>query len=70
MLIKKSCNKCEVEIGNMQFANYYVCENCGNSICVDCYSKGQKTCNKCKGHFKYHDGDKNAKFAIDNNITF
>ena len=69
-LIKITCDKCEEDIGTMQYSNYYVCEACGSAICIDCYNKGQKLCNKCEGSLKYHDGDSTAKFAWDNKIMF
>ena len=70
MLIKKTCNKCDADIGTMQYSNYYVCEECGISICLNCYNKGAKTCHKCDGPLKHNDGDKTAKFANDNSLLF
>ena len=69
-LIKNTCDKCEAEIGAMQYSNYYVCEACGSTICLNCYNKGQKVCHKCEGTLEYKDGDKTAKFANDNNLLF
>ena len=55
MLMLGSCSKCGKEIGVVQYSDHYFCEwHSGEYVCVECYQKGQKTCEKCGSALIFH----------------